>query len=122
MTIVGACETAKSPIAIIALCEMLCTSTVAFANGVSAEGKIRIINERLVEVRDEALAASRAKSAFLANMSHEFRTPLNIIIGYSEMMMEDAEEAGGEEMHADLGKIRESGRGCFPREPAPGSR
>ncbi len=40
----------------------------------------------LVEARDAALGASRAKSSFLANMSHELRTPLNAIIGFSEMM------------------------------------
>ncbi len=40
----------------------------------------------LVEARDTALDASRAKSRFLANMSHELRTPLNAIIGFSEVM------------------------------------
>jgi cell cycle sensor histidine kinase DivJ len=40
----------------------------------------------LVEARDAALDASRAKSRFLANMSHELRTPLNAIIGFSEVM------------------------------------
>jgi cell cycle sensor histidine kinase DivJ len=47
----------------------------------------RKIQERaLVEARDAALDASRAKSRFLANMSHELRTPLNAIIGFSEVM------------------------------------
>ena len=41
------------------------------------------------QIADEA---NTAKSVFLANMSHELRTPLNAIIGYSEMMMEDAED------------------------------
>jgi len=59
--------------------------------------------------RDQALEASRAKSAFLANMSHELRTPLNAIIGYSEMLSEDAEEAGNVDMLTDLKKIHASG-------------
>jgi len=57
-----------------------------------------------------AEAANRAKSAFLANMSHEFRTPLNAIIGYSEMLAEMARERADEELINDLDKIRGAGK------------
>ncbi|MGB0722856.1 MAG: ATP-binding protein [Gammaproteobacteria bacterium] len=40
----------------------------------------------LREARDQAVSASRAKSAFLANMSHEIRTPMNGVIGMIELM------------------------------------
>jgi PAS domain S-box-containing protein len=54
--------------------------------------------------------ATRAKSGFVANMSHELRTPLNAIIGYSEILLEDAQSAGRESETADLRKIQDAGK------------
>lgn len=62
------------------------------------------------KVKEAAESANLAKSAFLANMSHELRTPLNAIIGYSEMLQEEAEEAGQGEFVPDLQKINAAGK------------
>jgi signal transduction histidine kinase/DNA-binding NarL/FixJ family response regulator/HPt (histidine-containing phosphotransfer) domain-containing protein len=64
-------------------------------------------NEELEDLNEEVKRASEAKTTFLANMSHEMRTPLNAIIGISELML-DAGDVNAEQKN-NLEKIYTSG-------------
>jgi signal transduction histidine kinase len=64
-------------------------------------------SERLRRARDAAEAASRAKTLFLAAMSHEMNTPLNAIIGLSDVLR--MQQDGDGETANMLGLISQSG-------------
>lgn len=66
----------------------------------------RLTHESLVQGH----AGEQAPSPSLAEIRHTLRTPLNHIIGYSEMLLEEAAERDLKEFVADLQKIRSAGK------------
>ncbi|MEI7981782.1 MAG: histidine kinase dimerization/phospho-acceptor domain-containing protein [Bacteroidota bacterium] len=63
--------------------------------------------EELIQAKKAAEESSRLKSAMLQNMSHEFRTPMNGILGFSEILQN---ELSGQETQAMAAHILTSGK------------
>jgi PAS domain S-box-containing protein len=94
----------------LTICPLQSGETITFS------GFIRDISERkraeaeLQQAKDAAEAASHAKSAFLANMSHELATPLNAILGYNELILDNIYGEVPEKIRDVLERVQGRGR------------
>ncbi len=86
-----------------------------YANVVSSQVELeqevklrRETEQRLREATEQAERAMLAKSEFLAKMSHELKNPLNSIIGYSEILIENLADSE-DQKYKDLQTIRGAG-------------
>jgi signal transduction histidine kinase len=87
-------------------------STIALRSDLEKEAeRHRTTAVRLRQAKEQAERANLARSIFLAKMSHEFRTPLNAVIGYSELLLEHGEDTDANEQKlTDLRRINAAGQ------------
>ena len=67
------------------------------------------LNDKLEVALKKAEEASLAKTRFLNNMSHDIRTPMNVILGYAQLMEDELNGKGMPEILEHLEKLQQSG-------------
>lgn len=72
------------------------------------EKEREVYNQQLTQALQAAQIASNSKTTFLSNMSHDIRTPMNAVLGFTTLLMRDAENP--EKVREYTKKIKASGQ------------
>jgi signal transduction histidine kinase len=105
-------------ISIVSATVYMCWMAIYYVSAISLRSDLEREAERhrktavrLLHAKEAAERANLSRSIFLAKMSHEFRTPLNAVIGYSELLLEHGLDSGATKQEIeDLGRINAAGR------------
>ena len=96
-------------VAIIVLISWMAVTLIVIVNRLQTRRKLQLAAQQkakeMTALAEQAQAASKAKSVFLSNMSHDIRTPMNAIIGFTNIALH---QDSVPEMHNCLKKIEDS--------------
>ena len=96
-------------VAIIILISWMVVTLIIIVNRLRTRRKLQLAAQQkakeMTALAEQAQAANKAKSAFLSNMSHDIRTPMNAIIGFTNIALH---QDSVPEMHNCLKKIEDS--------------